>query len=373
MTTGERRLREYGFWDYTTPGAGGMEHYGEDDYLWLLDDMAEAGMNSLVVVLKWMTTGYRSRLPYLDQQPANPAIASDNELIRLAIDESHKRGIKVWLGAVVTQYMPEFFGPTDHRKFTIYIDSEPRETAIYDLDMPGVAERSVEVFREIVELFPNADGLMVEVEGGDFFGQHRIEPYNRWAEENGKPTAKGDGVPAAFGDYTTYRRCAVLRDVERAARGAGFGGDLATICETIITDLACYQVVNLAEFAKTASDYAVVTYTYNRWMRRLSSADYCLVQPGEHGLRTYYLGRGVMTWNKEWRSPQPPMPMSLREQWAIDVEDVSRYQPDGFWWFGTGAVREGGHVDLGELKQMGFENGRDARKQLIEIGRSLRP
>ena len=42
---------EYGFWDYTTPGTGGMEHYERADYISLLDDMAAAGMNSLVMVI----------------------------------------------------------------------------------------------------------------------------------------------------------------------------------------------------------------------------------------------------------------------------------------------------------------------------------
>ena len=79
-----------------------------------------------------------------------------------------------------------------------------------------------------------------------------------------------------------------------------------------------------------------------------------------------------MTWNKHWRSPQPPMPMSLQEQWAIDIEEAAKYKPDGFWWFGTGAVREGAHVDLGELQKLGFKDGRDARRQLIDCARRLR-
>lgn len=70
-------LREHGFWDYTTPGAGSMEQYGRDDYRILFDDMAVAGMNSLVIVVKWFTTGYKSALPFLDQQPDNPVIASN--------------------------------------------------------------------------------------------------------------------------------------------------------------------------------------------------------------------------------------------------------------------------------------------------------
>ena len=75
-------LMEYGFWDYATPGAGGMEAFKQDDYVSLLDDMAQAGMNSLMIFVKWLTTGYRSRLPFQDQSPDNPVIASDNSLLR---------------------------------------------------------------------------------------------------------------------------------------------------------------------------------------------------------------------------------------------------------------------------------------------------
>ena len=58
-----RRSAEYEFWDYTTPEAGGMEHYERDDYTSLRDDMATASMNSLVMVIKRRTTGYTSQLP----------------------------------------------------------------------------------------------------------------------------------------------------------------------------------------------------------------------------------------------------------------------------------------------------------------------
>ncbi|MXZ35707.1 MAG: hypothetical protein F4Z21_10875 [Acidobacteria bacterium] len=93
--TGNREgfLREHGFWDYTTPGAGGMESYRQEDYLSLLDDMAGAGMNSLMIYVKWLTTGYRSRLSFQDQSPDNPVIASDNSLLRRTIEEAGKRGI----------------------------------------------------------------------------------------------------------------------------------------------------------------------------------------------------------------------------------------------------------------------------------------
>ena len=361
---------EYGFWDYTAPGTGGMEHYERDDYVRLLDDMAEAGMNSLVMVVKWMTTGYRSQLPWLDQEPTNPAVASDNDLIRFAIDEAQKRGIKAWLGAVVTQFVTAGYGKSPHRHFEIYVDRQPRDAAIHDLDMPHVADRAVAVFEELVELFPRADGLMVELEGGDIFAPHRVEPYDRWASERDKPTADGDACPA-YQEYATFRRCEVLNAVDRAVRAKGFEGDTATICEVINQDYSTYQAVDLAELARGAPDVAVVTYDYARWRRPTAVSDYCYVQPREHGFRTYYLGRGVMTWNKHWRSPQPPMPMSLQDQWAIDVEEAAKYKPDGFWWFGTGAVREGSHVDLGELRQLGFKDGRDARLQLIRCGERL--
>lgn len=361
---------EYGFWDYTAPATGGMEHYGRGDYVSLLDDMAEAGMNSLVMVIKWMTTGYTSKLPWLDQEPTNPAVASNNELIHFALDEARSRGIKVWLGAVVTQHVTATFGESPLRHFEIFVDGEPRHAAIFDLDMPEVAQRAVAVFDEIVELFPQADGLLVEVEGGDQFGPHRVEPYNRWADEYDKRSAENGQCPNYF-QYAAYRRVQVIRAIEKAVRARGFQGDLLTICEVQNLAYRTDQVVDLAELAGGLPDIGVVTYSYSRWQRRLSVADYCFVQPREHGLGTYYLGRGVMTWNKHWRSPQPPLPMSLQQQWAIDVEDVANYKPDGFWWFGTGAVREGSHVDLGELQSLGFKDGRDARLQLIRCGQPL--
>lgn len=151
----------------------------------------------------------------------------------------------------------------------------------------------------------------------------------------------------------------------------GYEGNLATICEIDNGEYNTGQVVDLAELARGFPDIGVVTFSYSRWLRRLSVADYCFVQPRELGFPTYYLGRGVMSWNGYWRRPQPPLPLPLTDQWAIDAEDVERYQPDSFWWFGTGAVREGGHVDLGELQQLGFRDGRDAGLQLIRCGERL--
>jgi len=163
------QMSEYGFWDYTAPGTGGMEHYDRDDYVRLFDDMAEAGMNSLVLMVKWMTTGYRSQLPWLDQEPANPAVASDNDLIRFALDEAASRGVKVWLGVLASQYVTAGYGESPHRHFEVYVDGQPRDAAIFDLDMPQVCERTIAMFEELVELFPQAHGLMVELEGADVF------------------------------------------------------------------------------------------------------------------------------------------------------------------------------------------------------------
>ena len=322
------------------------------------------------MVIKWMTTGYTSQLPWLDQEPTNPAVASDNELIHFALSEARKRGIKIWLGAVVTQFVTEQYGESPLRHFEIYVDGGPRDAAIFDLDMPHVSERAVAIFEEIVELFPQAEGLMVEVEGGDRFGEHRIEPYDAWARDKSGPASENGNCPAYF-QYAAYRRVQVLRAVEKAVRAKGYEGDLSTICEVMKGEYRTGQVVDLAELGRGFPSIGVVTYSYSRWLRRLSVADYCFVQPREYGFPTYYLGRGVMTWNKHWRSPQPPLPMSLPDQWAIDVEDVARYKPDGFWWFGTGAVREGSHVDLGELQKLGFTDGRDARLQLIGCGERL--
>ena len=363
-------LREYGFWDYTCPGAGGMEHYRRDHYLELLDDMAAAGMNSLVMIVKWLTTGYRSRLPWLDQDPCNAAIASDNELIRTVLREARRRDIKVWLGAVATYFVPQAYGHSEHRRFEPWVDGEPREVRVYDLDMPHVAERAVEIFDEIVALFPQADGLLVELEFGDTFGPHRVRPYNRWARAHDRPPAEGDHLPA-YRAYTSFRRMEVLRAIEQAVRARGFSGDLATICEVVNAESGTVQVVDLPAYTAAGLDFAVVTYDYDRSRRRRQVADLCLEQPRELGLRTFYLGRGVMTWNRAWRSPQPPLPFALPRNWAIDVEDVARYQPEGFWWFGTGALGPGGHVDLAELQRLGFADGRQARRQLIDAGSCL--
>ena len=59
-------ISEIGFWEYTCPGHGSVEEYSARDWDVLLDDMSAGGFNSLVLGVKWLSTGYRSRLKWLD-------------------------------------------------------------------------------------------------------------------------------------------------------------------------------------------------------------------------------------------------------------------------------------------------------------------
>ena len=369
-------LEEYGFWDYTTPGAGGMEAYQWDDYAALLDDMAGTGMNSLVIVVKWATTGYRSRLKYLDQDPSNQVIRSDNALLRRVIDEAHRHKIRVWLGAVVNCFDTARFTPKPYVSYQQFNGATLQMTlGIYDTDTPGILERSVEVFTELAELFPAADGLEVELEGSGREVEHRIPLYNEWAKRNGRPAFDQIGRPhdprisdlTAWRDYTTESRCRVLAAIEKALRSGGFRGQLAQICETGKRDYLIRQEVNLRMFHERFPDWAAITYEYNKWEHRYGMMDICIDEPKQLGLRVFYLGRGVMTWGG------PKRPISLEQSWRMDVEDVSRFGPHGFWWFGSGAVNEGGHVALTRLRAEGYADGRTARKALLKTAGKLAP
>ena len=228
-----RPLLEYGFWDYTTPGAGGMEAYRQDDYVSLLDDMARAGMNSLMILVKWLTTGYRSRLPFQDQSPDNPVTASDNSLLRWVIEEAGKRKIKIWLGGAVTYFDVTQFEEKPYRTYHRLGGFDlPVEVGLYDTDTPGLIKRIVQIYGELVESFPGAGGLLVELEDAGLENSHRIPLYNRWAEENGRPPFRELAHPLnprsfdvpAWRDYTTHSRLKVLQAVEDGVRAKGFGG-----------------------------------------------------------------------------------------------------------------------------------------------------
>ncbi|MCC6579810.1 MAG: hypothetical protein IT440_05165 [Phycisphaeraceae bacterium] len=71
-----------------------------------------------------------------------------------------------------------------------------------------------------------------------------------------------------------------------------------------------------------------------------------------------YLPRGVMSWC--W-----PQPLTLTESWKLDLEDIARYQPEGVWWFGSGGLRKGDHVDPEALRTASYATGRAARRALL--------
>jgi hypothetical protein len=368
-------LAEHGFWDYTTPGAGGMEAYGKGDYAALLDDMAEAGMNSLLICPRWFTTGYRSRLAYLDQLPTNRVIASGNELLRWVLDEARKRKIKTWLSAYVCGFEPRVYGLKPYRTIKVPIDGAPTvEIGIYDLDTPGVAERGVEIFDELAREFPMAGALNVELEDSGIELPHRIPLYNKWAAETGRPPFERLGHPLsprlydvpAWRDYDTHRRIQVLQSIEAAVRARGFRGDLGMICETANSAYSITQEVNLREYHARLPHWVAVTYEYDKWRHRYGVMDLSIATPKKEGLKVYYLPRGVMTWGR-W-----PLPITLEESWDMDVEDVTRFRPDGLWWFGSGGVNEGLHVSVKKLREAGYSDGRAARRALLKKAAALR-
>jgi len=368
-------LTEHGFWDYTTPGAGGMEAYGKDDYASLLDDMADAGMNSLLICPRWFTTGYRSRLAYLDQLRSNRVIASNNELLRWVLDQARKRKIRTWLSAYVCGFDPRVYGLKPYRTMKVPIDGAlAMEIGIYDLDTPGVAERAVEIFDELVREFPMANALNVELEDSGMELPHRIPLYNKWAAENGRPPFERLGHPInprlydvyAWRDYDTHRRIQILEAIEAAVRARNFRGDLGMICETANSAYCITQEVNLREYHAKLPHWVAVTYEYDKWRHRYGVMDLSIATPKKEGLKVYYLPRGVMTWGR-W-----PLPITLEQSWDMDVEDVVRFRPDGLWWFGSGGVNEGAHVSVKRLREAGYADGRVARRALLKKAAALR-
>jgi len=373
---GKPFLKELGFWDYTTPGAGGMEAFEKNDYLSLLDDMAQAGMNSLMIFVKWLTTGYRSRLDFLDQSPENLNIVSDNGLVRFAIEEANKRNIKVWLGAVATYFDVRKFQSKPYRVITRMSGfSLPFQVGIFDADTPELIERIVRMFEELAIQFPGIGGFCVELEGAGAEVGHRIPLYDAWAKEKGYPPFEQLGHPfdprtfdvSPWREYTTFSRLRVLRAVEEAIRAKGFQGELAMICETGRKTYATGQEVDLKQYHAQLPHWAGITYEYEKWDHRYAMMDFCLDQPKKEGLKVYYLPRGVMTWGMPW-----PLPITLEQSWQYDMEDILHFQPDGVWWFGCGTANEGAHVSLKRLEQVGYRDGVAARRALIKSTGALR-
>lgn len=374
--------REHGFWDYTAPGAGGMEGYGPADYDALLDDMRGCGMNSVVVMAKWLTTGYRSRLPFLDQHPENPVTAGDNAVLRRFLEHAEAAGVRTWLGAVVSMYP---VGSVRAEPSLVITDMcgtpMPFPVGVFDADTPEVTTFAVAIFDELRSLFPMAGGFLVELELADRAMTHRIPLYDRWAERNGRPpfcdlmhgiTARSADI-SPWRDYTTARRIEVLKAVEGSLRSKGFGGRLAVLCETGGGGLQIQQEVNLAMLKAACPDWVSVSYdpNYLKTRNRLGFMEMAVDEPRRAGLTAHYLPRGVMTWGAGW-----PLELSLEQIWDAELEDIARFRPDGVWWFGSGigAASEGAHVSLERLRASGYPDGRAARQALIRriggIGRA---
>lgn len=222
--------------------------YKRSDWDLLLDDIVHGGFNSLVLGIKWLTTGYRSRLPWIYQDPSCTAINTNNELIYYALKGARQRGISIWLLIVATIY-PKF--------------------------CDGEAE-------------------------------YRIPIYNEWARHNNRPdyiTIKNvrlEPRPYPFlhwRDFTTWRRIETLKRIEQVVREDGFTGKLATIVELDNQPTVVMGNVNLEMIHLALPDWPVVTYDsiYDRRRNRLATADFRIQQPRNIGLETYYLTRGVMT------------------------------------------------------------------------------
>jgi hypothetical protein len=363
----------HGFWDYTTPGAGGMEGYDSHDFDLLLEDMCEAGMRSVVVMAKWLTTGYRSRLPFLDQQADNLVIASGNRLLTRFLDRASKAGIETWIGAVVTMY-PANSVPAEPLSIAQEISGTPLPFPVgtYDADTPQVCENGVAVMRELAEQFPMAGGLLVEMECSDRLMPHRIPRYDAWAAENGRPrfadlTRKISACNpdlSPWRDYTTSRRIAIVCEIEDSLRAAGYKGRLATICEVGYLDLEVVAEVNLRAFKAACPDWLLVAYhsNYLKTRSRLGVMELAVEEPKRAGFACSYLPRGVMTWADAW-----PLEIPLDRYWEMELEDIERFRPDYAWWFGsgTGSVAEGAHVSRTRLRDAGFVDGRAARRALL--------
>ena len=366
-----KTLLEHGFWDYTCPVTGGMEAFQRDDYTLLLDDMAGAGMNSLVICPKWMTTGYRSRLHFIDQSPDNPVTASDNALLRYAIDEAKKRKIKVWLLAVVNFFEADKFGDfTPHVILKSMQDFKfPFPIGVYDSDTPVLAERAAQVCEELVELFTGIDGLIIELENDNIESPHRIPLYNAWAKENNREPFEKIGHPinprarsvSDWRDYTTYRRLEIIKVVEKAVRAKGFHGDLAAICGQWADKYDVSTEINFEIFHSQLPHFSAVTYSYSNLINRYATKDFGIALPKSLGIKTYHLPRGVMTY---------AMPrlgnIKLEQNWLMDVEDFKLFKPDGIWWFGCGSLKDGIHVSLSTLRDIGFRDGVQARRALLK-------
>jgi hypothetical protein len=366
-------MKEIGFWDYTCPTHGSLERYTQADWDVLLDDMAAGGFNSLVLGIKWLTTGYRSRYDWLDQDFACTAIASDNALIHHALQGAHQRGLRTWLLVVGTIY------PARQFNLPYGVPYWGEDFRVYDLDCPGLTERMDALYDEIVDLFgAETDGIVVELEFCDGEAPHRIPIYNAWAQQNNRPDFAAIKdirlEPRAYPythwrDFTTARRIDMLRHIEQVVRTRGFRGELSSIIELDNQPMAVLGNVNLDMLRRALPHWPVVTYDsiYDRRRNRLATMDLCVEQPHQHGLEVHYLTRGVMTFN----IPADLPPTQLRDQWRMSIEDVLSHEPEHVWFMGSDARLDGMVCSHVKLPQWGFADGRTARLNLMQLAREM--
>jgi hypothetical protein len=366
-------LTNIGFWDYTCPRHGSLERYTRQDWDLLLDDISVGGFSSLVLGVKWLTTGYRSQLRWLDQDPSCSAVNSDNGLIHYALDGARRRNLSTWLLVVATIF------PNGPLSLPGGIPYWTGEYTVYDLDTAGLAERIDLLFSEVIDLFGSEiDGLVVELEFCDGEAEHRIPIYNTWARKNNRPdfaAIKNIRLePRAYPfthwrDFTTWRRIETLQRIEQNVRDHGFTGKLASIIEIDNQPWVVMGNVNMEMLSQALPHWLVVTYDsiYDRRRNRLATADFCIQQPKNYGLETCYLTRGVMTFG----IPADLPATSLEEQWRLSLEDAVTYHPDILWFMGSDCRLDGLVCSHVLLPQWGFEDGRSARRQLMHIAQEL--
>lgn len=371
-------MKEIGFWDYTCPRHGSLERYTQADWDLLLDDIASGGFNSLLLGIKWLTTGYHSRLPWLDQDPTCTAVTSENNAMLLhALCGARQRGLKTWVLVVATIFPKTQFALPGGSSY--WTPDWGEEFTVYDPDTPGLSERMDQLFREVLDLFgAGLDGLVVELEFGDGEAPHRVPIYNEWAARNNRPDFTAIKAirlePRQYPythwrDFTTSRRILALRHLEETIRGCGFTGQLASIIELDNQPMAVLGNVNLPMLQQALPNWAVVTYDsiYDRRRNRLATADFCMLQPRSLGLETYYLTRGVMTFG----IPADLTPTRLEDQWRMSLEDAAACQPDILWFMGSDARLDGWVCSEVKLPRWGFKDGRTARLRLMQMAREI--
>jgi len=128
----------------------------------------------------------------------------------------------------------------------------PIKVGLYHTDTPGLTERIVQIYEELLELFPGISGLNVELEGAGVETPGRIAAYNAGLTSRGACPSNGLDIPLTrepsmrrSGATTPRTRVARVARVQDSVRRRGFRGSLAMICETGRSRYAIGQEVNL--------------------------------------------------------------------------------------------------------------------------------